>query len=99
MVEQNSEKNLGAMIAASLVDEFTEQVDQRGYKIKRALAAAVKLWKDLPEEIQARLLNQSLASNGLGEIVQKIVEERIETGRKVARKSLERPRKKRDQKD
>lgn len=95
---QNSEKNLGAMIATDLVDEFTAQVDQRGYKIKRALAAAVKLWKDLPEEIQARLLNQSLDSNSLVEIVQEIVEERIDVGRKAARKSLERPRKKRGRK-
>jgi len=86
MAEKKGEKNLGAMVEEGLVDAFTEQVDGRGYKIKRSLAAAVRLWVDLPEEIQARLLNQTLAANGLVEIVQGIVDERIQAGKKAAQK-------------
>lgn len=84
---------------ASLVDEFTEQVDQRGYKIKRSLAAAVRLWLDLPEAVQARLLNQTLEANSLVELVQEIVDEKIQAGTKAAQKLVGHRGKKQARKD
>jgi len=93
-----NEKMLGAHIDSALVDEFSNQVDERGYKSKRCLGAMVKLWLSLPEVVQAKLLNQSLDADSFIELVQGIVDERIEAGRKTARKSLEPPRKKRSRK-
>lgn len=99
MVEKNFEKLLSADVDAGLADSFLNQADTRGYKKKRALASAIKLWTNLPEEIQARLLNQSLDADGLVTIVEQIVDERIEAGRQAARKLLQPQRKKRPRKD
>lgn len=93
-----NEKMLGAHIDSCLVDEFSKQVDERGQKNKRALAAAVRLWLGLPEAIQARLLNQALEANSLVEVVQQIVDQRIQAGRKAAQELAERQRKKRGRK-
>lgn len=98
VAQQKNEKMLSADVDSALVDLFLEQADERGYKKKRALAAAAKLWVELPQEVQARLIDQSLDTNSFVELVQKIVDERIEAGRRTARKSLERPHKKRGQK-
>lgn len=98
MAEENFEKLLSADVDSKLADRFLEQADQRGYKKKRSLAAAVKLWVELPEVVQARLLNQSLDGDSLVELVQQILDEYIEEGRKAGLKLVERQRKKRTQK-
>ena len=85
MAAKNIEKNLGGMMDASLVERFTSQVDNQGGKIKRSLAAAVKLWIELPVEVQTQLLNQSLDANSLVCLVREIVEDHIGRGRKSAR--------------
>jgi ATP-dependent Clp protease adapter protein ClpS len=69
------EKNLGGMMNSEIVDKFTNQVNERGHKIKRALASSVKLWVELPEEIQVKLLNQSTDSNSFMDIVRKVVDD------------------------
>jgi hypothetical protein len=56
-------KNLGGMMPSALVNAFTTQVEERGSKIKRSLAAAVKLWIELPPDLQGLLLDQSLPSD------------------------------------
>lgn len=66
-------------------DDFSVQVDERGYKKYRAIQAAVKLWTDLPPEIQIRLLDLSLNADGLVEIVNQILDERIQAGRKMGK--------------
>ena len=71
---------------AGLVDKFTQQVDERGSKIKRSLAAAIKLWLALPTDIQALLLDEALPSDSFIDLVRKIVDERIEAGRKAGLK-------------
>ena len=78
----------------TLVDAFTNQVEERGSKIKRSLAAAVKLWVELPSDIQGLLLDESLKSDSFIALVHKIVDERIEAGRNAARKLVSRPLKK-----
>lgn len=92
-------KNLASKIPTRLADSFRKQARKRRNPIKYCLAAAVKLWIELPDTIQARLLNQSLDADSFIALVQEIADERIEAGRKTARKSLEPPRKKRSQKD
>ncbi|MHC4620352.1 MAG: hypothetical protein ACYTEQ_21595 [Planctomycetota bacterium] len=87
------------MIDADLVDAFIAQVDAQGSKIKRSLAAAVRLWVALPQDVQTRLQNQSLGSDAFIELVQQIVDDRIDAGRKAAQKLLRRRHKKRNPKD
>ena len=94
MTENNFEKNLGGKMNGDLVDRFTKQVDQRSSKIKRSLAAAVKLWIELPQEVQSRLLDQSLDANSLIGLVEEIVDERMKAGRAAGSKLLGRPNKK-----
>lgn len=91
-------KNLASKIPARIADAFRKQARERRNHIKYCLAAAVKLWTELPDTVQARLLNQSLDADSFIALVQEIVDERIEAGRKTARKSLEPPRKKRSRK-
>ncbi len=92
-------KNLASVVPAKLANKFRSQAKKRRQHIKYSLAAAVKLWISLPPEIQAKLLNEELEPNSFIALVRQIVDERIEAGRIAARKSLERPRKKRGQKD
>lgn len=76
------------MMDPDLVDQFTDQVDERGSKIKRSLAAALKLWITLPEDIQARLLSRSLDADFFIELVHEIVDERIAKGYADGKKFL-----------
>jgi len=91
MSEKKDEKSLGGMIDVSLVDRFIEQVDDRGSKIKRSLAAAVKLWIELPADVQGLLLDESLKTDSFIALVRKIVDDRIQAGRKAGLKLLEPP--------
>ena len=91
-------KNLASVVPSQLANKFRLQARRRRQPIKYSLAAAVKLWIELPSEIQAKLLNQELEPNSFVALVHQIVDERIEAGRKAARKSLLRPRKKRGRK-
>ncbi|MCK4959196.1 MAG: hypothetical protein KAT00_07340 [Planctomycetes bacterium] len=77
------QRNLSGMVDEPLFERFTEQADARGVKVKRAVAAAAKLWVELPPEIQARLLNQSLDESAFIGLVRQIVDDRIEAGRKA----------------
>ena len=65
MTENNFEKSLGGMMDSAIVDAFNRQLERFGDSIKkkRALSAAVKLWTELPAEIQIRLLDQSMDGN------------------------------------
>ena len=55
-LESKNEKLLSADIDRKIVDEFLSQASKRGFTKKRVLAAAVKLWTNVPLEIQAKLL-------------------------------------------
>jgi len=94
MSEKFSEKLLSASIPAQVADAFLEQADERGFKKKRALSAAVKLWAELPREIQANLMDLSLDSSAFVEMVHNIVNEYVGTGKEkepsktTSRKSL-----------
>jgi len=79
---------------ADLVDAFTQQVEERAGKIKRSLAGAVKLWIELPPDIQGLLLDESLPSDSFIALVQKIVDDRIHAGRSVGLRLLLPPPKK-----
>ena len=77
MVQKKNEKLLSADIDRRIVDKFLSQASKRGFTKKRVLAAAVKLWTELPLEIQAKLLDQSLDSESFVKMVRQIADEQI----------------------
>lgn len=79
MGEKISEKSLGGMMPIEIVDAFYRQLERFGDSIKkkRALAAAVKLWTELPTEVQLRLLDQSLDTSAFLDLVNSIIDKRL----------------------
>ena len=69
--------NLASKVPAKIANTFRKQAQERGQKVKTNLAAAAKLWIILPEEVQAKLLNQSLDGNALVEFIRQIADEQI----------------------
>ncbi len=85
MAYQKDEKTIAADIPIEVFQDFESQRKQRGQVKKTAVSAAIRLWVSLPEEIQARLLNKSLPETAFIELINQIVDDRIEAGRKVGR--------------
>ena len=83
---------------AEIVDAFTNQADTRGQIKKSALAAAVRLWTSLPEEIQARLMNRSLSETAFIELINQMLDTRIQEGRKDGQALARRQKSKQRQK-
>ena len=77
MVRAKSEKLLSADIDRKVVDKFLTQASSRGFTKKRVLAAAIKLWTELPLEIQAKLLDQSTDGDTFINLVRQIADEQI----------------------
>jgi hypothetical protein len=73
MAYKKSEKTLGADIDRKVVDNFLTQASQRGFTKKRVLAAAIRLWTNLPLETQAKLLDQFLNDKSFIKLVRQIV--------------------------
>ncbi len=88
MSEENSSRFLSVEIPSPLFEAFDKQRLERGQVKKAAVVAAIKLWIELPEEIQARLLNQALDGSAFVELVEQIVDERIAAGRRDMRRVL-----------
>lgn len=78
MVRAKSEKLLSADIDRKIVDEFLTQASKRGFTKKRVLAAAIRLWTNLPLEIQAQLLDQTLEDESFIHLVRQIADEQIQ---------------------
>jgi hypothetical protein len=98
MAYKKDEITLAADVPIALFDEFNEQRTKRNQVKKGAVASAIKLWISLPEEIQARLLNQSLTETAFIELLNEIVDERIEAGRRAGKALRERLKNRRNQK-
>ena len=82
MDRKKEQKNLGGMMDADIVDKFVQQTELRGWVNKRALAAAAKLWLQIPEDIQSRLINEETSEGTFIALVQEIVQEQLVTFRK-----------------
>jgi len=88
MAYKQDEKTLAADIKTSLVDAFEKQWKARGQVQKRAVAAALRLWISLPEDLQARLISQELGENDFISLVRQIVDERVALGRQAVSKNI-----------
>ena len=70
--------NLASKVPQIVAEKFRKQAQERGQKVKTNLAAAAKLWIQLPEDVQARLLNQTTKGNTFTDLVRQIADEQIQ---------------------
>jgi len=95
MAYKKDEKTLAADVKISLLDAFGKQWKGRGQIQKRAVAAALRLWISLPEDLQAKLISQELGKNDFLSLVRQIVDERIHLSRRpVSKNNRKKPAKK-----
>jgi hypothetical protein len=59
MAYKKTEKTLAGDIPIELFDVFDKQTMERKQPKKAAISSAIKLWTELPSEIQAQILEQS----------------------------------------
>jgi hypothetical protein len=95
--EKNHIETLSGRVPQGLPAEFRGTVP-RGFKIGHCLAAAARLWIDLPEETRLQLLTGQF-KNSLVEVVRQIVEERIAAGEAAGRALAARQKRRPDRKD
>jgi hypothetical protein len=86
MSDKKSSRKFIAEIYSETADIFQKQVSERGTKQKAAISAAMRLWAELPVEIQARLLDQSLNGSAFIELVNQVIDERISSKKKTSLK-------------
>jgi hypothetical protein len=77
MAYKKNERTLAADIETSLLNSFEKQWKKRGQVQKRAVAAALRLWISLPEDLQARLISRELGQNDFLSIVRQTIKEYI----------------------
>lgn len=92
-------RNIAAEIPNDLAEVFETQRRGRNQIKKGAVEAAIRLWTELPAEIQAKLLDQSMDGSALIELVREIANDQIEAGRKAARALVKGRKRKAPQKD
>jgi hypothetical protein len=82
---KEKDTTLAGDIPTELVKKFDESIPEHLVK-RHVLAAAVKLWVELPPEVRTKLLSQELDANSLVSLVQEIVDETIADGRQAAKR-------------
>jgi hypothetical protein len=97
--ETNNLSKLSVDINSQVFNEFQKQWKARGQVRNRAVQAAIKFWIELPIELQAKLLDDSLDGSSFIAVVQQIADERIEAGRKAAESFVKRRKRNKTQKD
>lgn len=94
--EKKPMETLSGRVPAGLPEAFRATVPP-GFKVGHCLAMAARIWIDLPEETRLQFLT-GLIREPLVDLVQKIVDERIDAGRVGGERLLERRQKKPGQK-
>jgi hypothetical protein len=77
MAYNDNERTLSADIPVELFEEFNSHRKRQGQVKKEAVRAMIKLWIQLPDEIQAKLINQSLDTDSFVELVSHIANKQI----------------------
>jgi hypothetical protein len=95
MAYKEDEKTLAADIKISLLEKFEKQWKARGQVQKRAVAAALRFWMSLPEDLQAKLISEELGEDDFLSLITQIIDDRIRTIKQALAKDI---RKKRDKK-
>ena len=86
MAYREDERTLGVDLPVKLFEEFNSQRKIRGQVKKEAVRAMVSLWVQLPEDAQAKLLNQSLEGKSFISLVRHIADEQIQKSLKKTSK-------------
>ncbi len=73
MAKSTKNKQMGADLAVELVDKFQAQIEQRGFKKKRALQGAIELWLSLPDELQVFIISGSCGENVFEDLLRYIM--------------------------
>jgi hypothetical protein len=84
MATSDKLKQLIAHVPEELSEQFKEQCKERGNLQYRAETAAIRLWVELPADMQARLINQPESASSFVDLVQAIVDRRILDGNRAA---------------
>lgn len=66
-----------AQVSDEFRDIFQSQLKERGQKQKDVLIASIRIWMDLPLEVQAKLIDQSTDESYLNTIVENIVDKKL----------------------
>jgi len=85
---KKNEKTLAADVEISLLNDFQKQWKARGQIQKRAVAAVLRLWISLPEDLQARLISQESGENDFLSLVRDIVDERIQLSQRAVSQNI-----------
>ena len=91
MAYKDTKETMSVDIDKDVYDAFQVQWKARRHYKNDAAEAAIRLWIDLPLEVQAHLIAKDLDANSLIALVREIVDERIEAGRAAGLKLLEPP--------
>ena len=89
MPRNSKEKLLSADVDSELRDKFFEQVKNRAFIKKRAIAAALELWLSLPREVQAKALDGAFGNNAISGLLNYILDNEINQIRKEILTQLE----------
>jgi len=76
MAKTPGEIMLGAELPDALVAKFKRQAEEADSKKKRSLRAAVRLWVDLPLDVQVRLANKSQTDENFLDLFVRLLQER-----------------------
>ena len=78
MAYKKNEKTMGADIPTKLFEAFNKQRTERAQVKKEAVRAMVQLWLQLPQEVQAKFLNQTTDDVTFTDLVSQIVDKKIQ---------------------
>ena len=83
MAYKENKETLSVDIDKDVFAAFQKQWKARRHYKNDAAEAAISLWVALPIEAQAKLVAKEADANSLVQLVQEIVDQRIEAGRKA----------------
>jgi hypothetical protein len=75
-VANDEEKSFGAEIPVDLIEQFQEQMAERGILKKKAVLAMVKLWLALPQSAQYDLLGGAEPTS-LMDLIRSVVKDEL----------------------
>ena len=82
MAYKKNEKTLSSDIPIKLFEAFNKQRTERAQVKKEAVRAMLQLWLQLPQEVQAKFLNQTTDDVTFTDLVRQIADEQIQKAQK-----------------
>lgn len=89
MAYKETERTLAADLPEEICVRFEQQRKERGQVKKASILAAIKLWLDLPLDLQGRLLDESMSGDAFLQTVEEIVLDCVKKGYAAGQKLAE----------